>query len=225
MLSLTRGAVAGLLLGSWMVYAAAQSIYTCTDGKGHKLNADRPIAECTDREQKELNPSGTVRRKVGPSLTAQERAAQEAQGKLALEEQARQLEEKRRDRALLIRYPNQSVHDKERVEALTQVDEVIKAAQKRVGELEAQRQNIEAEFEFYKKDPSRAPSSLKRQVEDNARSVAVQNRFIAEQEAEKKRINTRFDEELGKLKQLWLLQAPAAKAPELGRPVPKPAAR
>lgn len=210
MLNLTRGALAALLLlaGS-MGAAAAQGIYTCTDAKGRVLNADRPIADCIDRTQKELNPSGTVRRTVGPSLTAQERAAQEAQQKLVQEEQARQREEKRRDRALLIRYPNRAVHDQERAQALSQVDDVIRAAQKRVGELQAERQNIDAEFEFYKKDPTRVPSSLQRQADDNARSTAVQSRFIAEQDAEKKRINARFDDELVKLKQLWALQVPA----------------
>jgi hypothetical protein len=208
--NLTRGAIAALLLAGWLGAAAAQGIYTCTDGKGRVLNADRPIADCIDREQKELNPSGTVRRKVGPSLTGPERAAQEAQQKLAQEVQNRQLEEKRRDRALLVRYPNKAVHDQERAAALAQVDDVIRAAQKRVGELQAEHQNIDTELEFYKKDPSRAPAALKRQADDNARSTAVQNRFIAEQDAEKKRINARFDDELVKLKQLWALQAPAA---------------
>ena len=210
MLNLNWGGAAALLLAGCIGSAAAQGIYTCTDDKGQVLNADRPIAACIDRTQKELNPSGTVRRTVGPSLTAQERAAQDAQQKRVQEEQARQREEKRRDRALLVRYPNRAVHDQERAAALSQVDDVIRAAQKRVGELAAERQNIDAEFEFYKKDPTRVPSSLQRQSDDNARSAAVQNRFIAEQDAEKKRINARFDDELVKLKQLWAMQAPAA---------------
>ena len=50
-------------------------IYTCVDRNGRRLTADRPIAECLDREQRELGPSGIVRRQIGPSLTEQERAA------------------------------------------------------------------------------------------------------------------------------------------------------
>jgi hypothetical protein len=125
--------------------------------------------------------------------------------KNAAEEQARQLEEKRKDRALLTRYPNRATHDKERADALSQVDEVMKAATKRIGELGLQRKDIDTELEFYKKDPNKAPLSLKRQIEDNNNSVAVQKRFVADQEGEKKRINMRFDEELVKLKSLWLL--------------------
>ncbi|MCZ8257403.1 MAG: DUF4124 domain-containing protein [Polaromonas sp.] len=190
--------------------ASAQGIYTCVDGKGRKITADRPIAECMDRTQQELNRTGTVRRQVGPSLTAEERAVQEEKDKAAAEVRAREAEEKRRDRALLLRYPSRTVHDQERVAALAQVDEVIKASHKRTLELAEQRKSIQAEFEFYAKDPSKAPQSLKRKLEENDNSSAVQKRFILEQEQEKKRVNVRFDEELVKLKPLWALAAPPA---------------
>jgi hypothetical protein len=211
--------IAALLLGGLVADLAAQGmggqgIYTCIDGKGRKLTSDRPIAECVDREQLELNPSGTVRRRIGPSLTAKELAAQEAQARQLAEERARLAEEKRRDRALLIRYPSRAVHDKERIEALAQVDEVIKAARKRLGELQEQRKAIDAELEFYKKDPTKVPHSLKRQMDENTQSTGVQVRFMGEQDEEKKRINARFDDELIKLKQLWALQVPAASHPE-----------
>lgn len=192
--------------------ATAQSIYTCVDGKGRKITADRPIVECMDRTQQELNRTGTVKRQVGPSLTAEERAVQEEKDKAAAEVRAREAEEKRRDRALLLRYPSRTVHDQERVAALAQVDEVIKASHKRTMELAEQRKAIQAEFEFYVKDPSKAPPSLKRKLEENDNSSAVQKRFIAEQEQEKKRVNVRFDEELVKLKQLWALAGPPAAA-------------
>lgn len=192
--------------------AAAQSIYTCVDGKGRKITADRPIIECIDRTQQELNRTGTVKRQVGPSLTAEERAAQDEKDKAAIEARAREAEEKRRDRALLLRYPSRTVHDQERVAALAQVDEVIKASHKRTMELAEQRKAIQAEFEFYVKDPSKAPPSLKRKLEENDNSSAVQKRFILEQEQEKKRINVRFDEELVKLKPLWAQAGPPAAA-------------
>lgn len=203
-----------LLLATTAVHAqgtqGAGGIYTCTDSRGRKLTSDRPILDCIDRVQKELNPSGTVRRQIGPSLTAQERARLEEQERIKAAELAREAEEKRRDRALLTRYPNRAAHDKERTEALGQVDEVMKAAIKRLGELAAQRKAIDAELEFYKGDPSKAPPYVRRQIDENDRSTVVQKRFIAEQEGEKKRVNSRFDEELVKLKELWLLKAPAA---------------
>ena len=178
-------------------------VYTCVDAKGRKLTSDRPIPECTDREQKVLNPSGTVKTKVGPTLTALEKAEQEQKEKRALEEQGRAAEEKRRDRALLTRYPTKAVHDQERAEALAQIAVVVKAASNRLDELARQRVSIDEEMEFYKKDPTKAPAYVRRQLEENIQSQAVQKRFIAEQEAESRRVNLRFDDELVRLRQLW----------------------
>lgn len=191
-------------------------IYTCIDAKGRKLTSDRPIPECNDREQQLLNPSGTVRSKVGPTLTAQERAAVEAKEKLAAGESARRDEEKRRDKALLLRYPSKALHDAERTEAIAQITVVKKAALNRIEELTRQRASVGAEMEFYKKDTSKAPPSLRRQVDDVTQSLAVQGRFVADQDGEINRVNARFDEELARLKQLWPLQ--------VGATTPAPAA-
>lgn len=189
-----------------------QGIYTCTDARGRKLTSDRPIAECNDREQKVLNPSGTVRTRVGPTLTAHERADLDAKEKADQEVRALSNEEKRRDRALLIRYPSKTIHDKERTEALAQIDVVKQAAAKRVDELMRQRVAANDEMEFYKKDPNKAPPSVRRQVDEVTQSLAVQWRFIGDQDMELKRVNARFDEELVRLKQLWALQLPVVPA-------------
>ena len=183
-------------------------VYTCVDAKGRKLTADRPIPECTDREQQILNPSGTVKAKVGPTLTAQERADLETKEKREIEERTRTADEKRRDRALLTRYPNKGVHDQERQEALTQIAVVIQAAKNRLEELIKQRTVVDEEMEFYKKDPSKAPAYVRRQQEENIQSQAVQRRFIGEQEGEVKRVNARFDDELLRLRQLWTTITP-----------------
>jgi len=183
--------------------AAAQNIYTCVDAKGRTFTADRPIIECLDRTQQELTRSGTVKRQIGPSLTAHEQAAQQEKDRRAAELRAREAEEKRRDRALLLRYPSRAVHDQERATALAQIDEVIKASSKRTLELVEHRKAVDSEFEFYVKDPGKAPSALKRRLEENDSSMLVQKKFILDQELEKKRVNRRFDEELVKLKELW----------------------
>ena len=201
--------------------AFAQDIYSCVDARGRTITADRPIPECSDRTQRELSRNGLVKRQLGPSLTAHEQAAQDEKDRQAAEIRAREAEDKRRDRALLLRYPTRAVHDQERVAALLQIDEVIKASSKRRGELADQRKAIASELEFYAKDPSKAPASLKRRLEENEGSVAVQQKFIADQEQEKKRVNLRFDEELAKLKQLWAMMSPPANPGASGSKVGK----
>ncbi len=222
-----RQALVGLACAFLLAGAAsAQGIYTCVDSKGRRITADRPIAECTDRVQRELSNTGTVKREIGPSLTAQERAVAEEKEKAAAELAARENENRRRDRALLLRYPSRPVHEQERAKALAQIEEVIQASNKRTEQLAEQRVSIDAEMEFYIKDPKKAPLALKRRIEENDKSVAVQKSFIVEQDEEKKRVGQRFDEELVKLKQLWAMTsggaANTAAAVPAAKTAPKP---
>jgi Domain of unknown function (DUF4124) len=195
---LAAGLMAALLAPAW-----ADGIYTCVDAKGRRLTSDRPIIECIDREQSVLTPSGTLKRKIGPSLTADERAAEEEKQRKAVEERNRVLDEKRRERALLTRYPDKVSHDKERHAALAQADGIIDSANQHTEDLVKDRKRLDLELEFYKDDPSKIPPKLKREIDENVNSIQAQKRFVQAQEEEKRRINVRFDEELGKLRQLW----------------------
>jgi hypothetical protein len=191
--------------GLWHEAVKAQSggIYVCIDGKGRKLTSDRPIPECIDREQRELSPSGSVRRTIAPTLTAQERAAIEEKQKLAQAETTKQQEDKRRDKALLSRFPNREAHDRVRADSLVQINEFIAAARAEMTQVLKQRKQLDVEMEFYKADPTKAPIALKRQYESSDASMAMQHSYIKEQEAEKNRVNARFDAELVKLNPLW----------------------
>lgn len=185
---------------------AGTGIYTCIDKEGRKLTADRPIVDCIDRQQRELGPSGTVRRVVGPTLTEHERTAQEAERRKEQEERNRLAEERRRDRALMARYPDKTAHDTERANAIASVDTVTHMATKRILELQNQSKALGTEMEFYRKDPNKAPMVLRRLVAENEQGIAEQQRFIAGQDKEKHRVHEHFDLELIQLKKLWAQQ-------------------
>ena len=146
------GGVLLATLGADLAWAQAPGtsggIYTCVDRNGRRLTADRPIAECLDREQRELGPTGTLRRQIGPSLTEQERAALEVQRRKEAEARARELEERRRERVLTARYPDKATHDVERAAAIQLVDDVTATAEKRLVELIQQRKAFDVEMEF-----------------------------------------------------------------------------
>ena len=89
---------------------------------------------------------------------------------------------------------------------MEQINEVIKNSTTKAGELLTQRKAIASEFEFYVKDPSKAPSALKLRKEDNESSILAQQKILLAQEEEKKRVNSRFDEELVRLRHLWTLR-------------------
>lgn len=201
-IGVTRWAVclaAGLASSAW----GQGGIYTCVDDKGRRLTSDRPIAACTDRTQKELNPSGTVKRQLGPTLTGEERLRRQEAARKAEEEQLRQAELRKRDRALFSRYPTQVAHDKERSDATEKVEESIRTAKRRLEDLALQRQKMVADEAKHKKDGTRPPASLKHDLDENSSLSTAQHRFISDKEAEKRRVNARFDEELAILRPQW----------------------
>ena len=180
-----------------------REVYTCIDGSGRRITSDRPIAACIDREQRILDHTGAERRRIGPTLTEHERAALEVQRRKEAEQRARLAEERRRERVLLARYPDEASHREERLNAVAQVDEVIAVAHKRIADLRAERKRIDVELEFYRRDPNKAPPKLQRQIAENEEAIAEQQRFIAAQDQEKRRVHQRFDAELAQLRKLW----------------------
>lgn len=207
LLACAAGLALGALAPAWAQQGkTAQEVYTCIDRQGRRITSDRPIAECVDREQRVLDHTGTERRRIGPTLTEHERAAQEAQRRKEAEERARFLEERRRERVLLARYPDEAAHQAEREAAIDQVEEVIVVAHKRIQALKAERRRIDVELEFYRGDPAKAPAKLQRQIAENDQALAEQQRFLVAQDLEKRRIHQRFDAELAQLRQLWTAQ-------------------
>lgn len=200
------------------------SVFTCVDAQGRRLTSDRPILACNDREQRELNSTGTLRRIIPPTLTAAEREARDARERQAYLESQRARDTIRRDQALITRYPDKATHEAGRREALTQTQAVVDTAERRIAELATERKGLDDEMEFYRKDPSKAPAKVRRAIEDNAQEVQEQHRAIAGQQEERNRINARFDEEAVRLRPLWDAKTADAAQSRL-RPAGSPASR
>jgi hypothetical protein len=196
---------------------AKGGIYTCVDDRGQKRVSERPIAECTDREQRVLNKDGSLKRIVPPTLTAEERTEREAVERKLAEERAALNDAVRRDRNLKARFPNEAAHQKAREAALEVVRVAMRASQQRLKDLETERKPLNSEVEFYR--GRMVPARLKQQIEANETSVGAQRDLIQTQEAELVRINRIYDSELEHLRKLWngarpgsisLVSAPAA---------------
>ncbi|MDO5624151.1 MAG: DUF4124 domain-containing protein [Pseudomonadota bacterium] len=217
---LTAALASGAAGAAWAQGAgqkpSVSGIYTCVDAQGRRLTSDRPIMACLDREQRQLNSSGTTLRVIPPTMTVTEREAREARAREAEVERQRALNTQRRDQALITRYPDQAAHEAGRRSALAQSQTVVDAAERRIAELGEERQKLDDEMEFYRKDPSRAPATVRRGIEHNAQAVQEQRRVIAGQQGERDRINAQFDEEAARLAPLWKARVEAAAA--AGRP-------
>jgi len=181
--------------------APASGIYTCTDDKGRRLTSDRPIPECTAKEQRVLNRDGSLKAVHPPSYTADERAALEAEARQRAEARAAQADAVRRDRNLLARFPNQKAHDKAREAALDSLRTGIKASEQRLAALEKERKPLMDETEFYVGKP--LPAKLKQQIDANDATTEAQRSLVANQKAEMVRVTKLYDEELERLRKLW----------------------
>lgn len=211
---LALAALAGtLLLMPLQVSAQAKGsgIYTCIDDKGRRLTSDRPIPECTAKEQKLLNRDGSVRGTVPPTLTPEERLAKEAQERKANEARLAQADATRRDRSLMSRYPDEAAHRKARESSLDTVRLAAKASETRLKELARERKPLMDEAEFYKNKTM--PAKLKAQLDAVDAAVEAQRAAGVTQEAERARINRLYDIELERLRRLWAGAAPGSMGP------------
>ncbi len=199
-------------------------IYTCTDAQGRRLTSDRPIPDCTGREQRQLNLDGSVRRLLPPTLTAEERAEREATERRVAQQRAAQADAVRRDRNLVARFPDEAAHRKARESALDTVRLAIRASELRTKELIAERKPLQDEAEFYKGRP--LPARLKQQMDANDAGLAAQKESSANQHDELARINGLYDQELERLRRLWSGAAPGSLGPASApTPAPPPAPR
>lgn len=207
-LSLPLAALLLGLLGTGLARAQGQSIYSCVAPDGRKLTSDRPIPECSGREQKVHNPDGSVRSVLPPSQSLEEKAAQEVKERKMAAERAAQQDAIRRDRNLMIRYRNEAAHREAREAALDDVNKAMQASERRIKELAAERKPLLDEAEFYK--GKALPPKLRQQLDANEVSTEAQRVLVENQKAELVRVNKVFDVELLRLKKLWAGAAPGS---------------
>jgi hypothetical protein len=198
---------------------AAAGIYSCVDGSGKRITSDRPIAECLDREQRVLNKDGSQKQTVPPRMNAEERAAEEERRHQAELAEAARKDAVRRDRNLMMRYPDEAAHDKARESVLDDLRRSVDASTRHLQTLEEERKPLIAETEFYK--GKRLPPKLKQQMEANEAQQKAQRDIIQTQKAEMLRVDALYDAELAHLRKLWA-GAPAGSA---AADAPKPAAK
>lgn len=176
-------------------------IYTCIDSKGRRLTADRPIAECSAKEQQVLNRDGSLRTVIPPTLTPEERAEQDARDRAEREARVAAADAVRRDRNLVARFPNEAAHLRAREAALDTVRLAMKATEIRLRDLASQRKPLFDEAEFYQ--GRQLPPKLRGQIDANDAAVEAQRAAAATQQAELGRINALYDAELDRLRRLW----------------------
>jgi hypothetical protein len=213
-----------LVLGSLGAAAWAQTtphplIYTCIDANGKKLTSDRPIPECSNRDQRVLNGDGSPNRIVPPTPTADERAVEEQREREATAERATRKDAIRRDRNLLSRFPDEATHGKARAKALDDIGNSVRISETRINLLKTERKPLLDEAEFYV--GKSLPTKVKSALDANDAALDAQKELVQSQQGEIVRINGLFDAELARLKKLWA-GTPAGSLGPIATPSPPP---
>jgi hypothetical protein len=193
--------------------SAPQSfLYSCV-ANGKTYTSDRPPAECANSDIRELNRDGSVRRVMPRPLTPEEQRAKALETKKRIEDEERQIAQRRRDRSLLEAYANEEEIEAGRKKALESAEQTISRSNERLANLAKERKRLDDEAEFYKKREQ--PAGLKFSFEQNAQSTLTEEKVIVEARAEIARINQRFDAEKRRFRELLAQGArPVQRNPE-----------
>ena len=189
-------------------FGPAVEIYVCTDAQGRNHTSDRPIRACIDRPQRILNPDGSLRGVLQPPLTAQEAAEKEARDKREAERAAAFAEAARRERNLLLRYPDEDSHRSSRAASLEPTRLAMELTATRQAQLARERKGLNDEVKALGSKP--VPQELRTQLDANETAVTAQRVLSRAQQAEFDRITRAFDRELLILKRLWAGVKPGA---------------
>lgn len=187
-------------------------IYVCTDDQGRVITRDRYIAECRHKEQRLLNRDGSLRMRVPPTLTLEERALFEAEQRERREREEAKKDAVKYDQLLLRRFPSDAAHGRARDMALESSRAAVQSAEARLRDLAAERKKLTDEAEFYR--GRLLPVRLKQQLDGNDAQADAQRTSIKNAQAEQARINGLFDVELERLRKLWKGAMPGS----LGQP-------
>ncbi|MEQ1804989.1 MAG: DUF4124 domain-containing protein [Burkholderiaceae bacterium] len=187
---------------------AGASIYQCIDSAGKRLTSDRPIAACTDREQRQLNPDGSTKRVIPPSMTSEERSAAESLERTEHAKRVTKKDEIRRDRILVSRFPSEAAHHAAREVALNDARRAVRISEARITALAVERKPLTDESEFYV--GKALPPKLRQLLDANDAAVDAQRSLLQNQQEEIVRINANFDTELERLRRIWAGASPSS---------------
>ena len=165
--------------------AAESAINVCKDANGRPVAADKSDPRC-----------------FKAPLTPDEQAAVDER-KRRENDAYRSCKIEQRDlQTLLSRYPNKEKHDAARRTALGELKNSMTASQTRMEQLLKERKRLLEEAEFYPK--GNLPAKLRRDIDTNSALIAAQTLAIENQKEEAAQKNAFYDEQLVKLKKLWL---------------------
>jgi small-conductance mechanosensitive channel len=178
-----------LILAVGTVTTAAARIVCCeVDGK--RSCGDPAPAQCLSRAKTEFTKGG-VAKEVEAPLTAEQRAAREAEVAHKKEEERKAAEQTRKDRALLDSFSGEKDFDSARDRAIADIEKNAEQAKNRLEAALKKKKGLDQEKEFYQKKPM--PPSLQSQVKDNEAEITAQQKALQEKDTKVEETRVRYE--------------------------------
>jgi chromosome segregation ATPase len=200
---------------------AAGAAFKCVDEKGITHFGDTPPAGCDNVVMYEVSRTGTVLRKIEPSLTPEQIKAKQDEFERVKASLKTEGAQKRKDQALINTFSSEREFDVARDRNIEPLTSRIKSAEERIKAVDKRAKELEEEMEFYKAGKSKAKSAeapatltgdLQRVKAERVTLVAN----IARYEKEIEQVRQKFEVD----KQRWV----ALKNPSSAKPAEPPPA-
>lgn len=190
-----------LLILAMLLVTTAQAAYRCKDEKGVTHIGDTPPAACDSVVMYEISRSGTVLRRIEPSLTPEQIRAKQEEVARQKEAAKAAAEQRRKDLALLATYSSEKDFDTSRDINLKPIEGRMRSAQDRAIAVDKRRETLEAEMEFYAAGKSakasgkmrEAPAQLTADLERTKNEKASLTKAIAGYEREMQEVRDRYE--------------------------------
>ena len=178
--------------------AAQAQIIKCVGKDGKTYVGSTTPPQCLGQAADQMNPQGMVVKKGEAVLSPEQRAAKDAEEKIGREKAAeaarKDMEETRKNKALLSTYASDKDIEVARSRALTDNERAVKETEIRVAQIEKRAAELKKELEFYQ-GKNKPPAKLAQDIQNNEIDLRAQQALLTAKKKDVGAINVRYDED------------------------------
>ena len=174
---------------------ALATMYKWVDERGITHYGDTLPPQYAGQGTSEMSKQGQVIRKTARSLTPEQRKAKEEAAAIEKAEAQKDLEQRRKDRALLNSYSTEDEIVRARDRNMQLMDVAIQGTQTRIKSTQIKLDTMRKQRENIAHAKRPVPQGLVEDIQETELTLTQLNDFISQKQQEKEAIRAKFDEE------------------------------
>jgi len=201
---LTQAALAGAIVALALVASpmAHAGVYKWVDEKGVTHYSDKMPPEYVNRGAVEMSKTGMTIRKTDPAPTAEQLKARAEEEAKKREAAKAEVEQKRRDVALLNSYTNEHEIGHVKQRNISVLEGVIATTQRRIGEMHSRRQELETERGSLEQQGKQIASAKQRELTSIEDQLPTMEEMVAQKSREIETLRSKYDGDLKRYREL-----------------------